>query len=545
MNGKIRVAHFCTFGPNRCGMYHTVRDLILGERAVGLDAQMIAATIDKDKKLIAGEIHSDGDFITVDLEWAKQADILVTHSIIPKEIRKTGKPIITCSHGRPESSFLLGYTNQIKLWAQHIYVNKHPQYKGIITFWPEFVYERQLEFPNKKVYYVPAPVDLKKYSPEGKKFDWGKHKGKINILIADIWRDDVRPYNTIFSCIKFLQEYEPEGKLHIIGLTKVKNGALRKFIQDIKRTGKLGYINGLVKHPEEFYRAADFVVTPHIIDTRIVREARACGCPVIKGYSENPLDVDKFKEKIKKDLQEIESSRNQISKNAANVYDNKKSGQAMKELIEKILAEENSETESIWDGDQFKARKYKDYQEYIKHQKEKLDKGIGFLEQYDKEYCDSLVQRLNEHKFKLYKGETVLCLGARIGTEVKAFIKLGLFAVGIDLNTGKENRYVVTGDFHNLQFADKSIDICFTNSIDHVFDINKFTSEIERVLKLKGLLIIDLEKRTNCGKDKYSSFWWKEQSDLIKYFESQGFKLQEEINEGYRWFEKILIFEKG
>ena len=50
---------------------------------------------------------------------------------------------------------------------------------------------------------------------------------------------------------------------------------------------------------------------------------------------------------------------------------------------------------------------------------------------------------------------TVLCLAARIGTEVKAFLDLGCFAIGIDLNPGTDNRYVVHGDFHDLQFAPK------------------------------------------------------------------------------------------
>jgi len=84
----------------------------------------------------------------------------------------------------------------------------------------------------------------------------------------------------------------------------------------------------------------------------------------------------------------------------------------------------------------------------------------------------------------------MLCLAARIGTEVKSFLDLGAFAVGIDINPGKKNKYVLFGDFQDIQFAPKCADIIFTNSIDHVYDIEKFLSEIKRVLKMKVFLFV-------------------------------------------------------
>ena len=56
-------------------------------------------------------------------------------------------------------------------------------------------------------------------------------------------------------------------------------------------------------------------------------------------------------------------------------------------------------------------------------------------------------------------GQDAAVVGARIGTEVKAFLDLGAVAIGIDLNPGENNRYVVYGDFHDLQFASGSIDV--------------------------------------------------------------------------------------
>jgi SAM-dependent methyltransferase len=79
-------------------------------------------------------------------------------------------------------------------------------------------------------------------------------------------------------------------------------------------------------------------------------------------------------------------------------------------------------------------------------------------------------------------------LGARFGTEVKAFHDLGSFAVGIDVRTGERNKFVLQGDFHDIQFPAATVDIVFTNSLDHAFDFEKVIQEIRRVLKPSGTL---------------------------------------------------------
>jgi hypothetical protein len=47
------------------------------------------------------------------------------------------------------------------------------------------------------------------------------------------------------------------------------------------------------------------------------------------------------------------------------------------------------------------------------------------------------------------------------------------FSVGIDLNPGPRNGYVLHGDFHNIIFADASIDAVYTNALDHSFDLQE------------------------------------------------------------------------
>ena len=96
---------------------------------------------------------------------------------------------------------------------------------------------------------------------------------------------------------------------------------------------------------------------------------------------------------------------------------------------------------------------------------------------------------------------TVLCLAARIGTEVKAFLDLGCRAIGIDLNPGKENPYVVQGDFHDLQYAPQSMDVVYTNSLDHAFDLERIAKEVLKVLKPDGLFLVEAVQGRDQGVD--------------------------------------------
>jgi SAM-dependent methyltransferase len=176
-------------------------------------------------------------------------------------------------------------------------------------------------------------------------------------------------------------------------------------------------------------------------------------------------------------------------------------------------------------GAPFQRRAFASYAHYEARQKAKLKKLD--LSRYDVKYRAVLRHRL-EKVGALRPGQSVLCLAARIGTEVKAFVDLGCFAVGIDLNPGRENRHVLHGDFHALQFADRSVDVVFTNSLDHVFEIDRFLAEVRRVLKPGGTLIVEASHGSSEGKapGHYESFWWQTVDDVRRLFEEAGFHLQ-------------------
>jgi SAM-dependent methyltransferase len=172
----------------------------------------------------------------------------------------------------------------------------------------------------------------------------------------------------------------------------------------------------------------------------------------------------------------------------------------------------------------FKRREYATYEDYVRHQQSKF--GYLDLADYDREYRLLLRERL-QGLDQLRPGATVLCLGARQGTEVKSFLDLGCFAVGVDLNPGKNNRWVLTGDFHNLQFATGSVEVVFSNSFDHAFDAEKLLGEIRRVLRSNGVLIVEAiqGEAQDMAPDHYASFWWRRIDDLADLLSRHGFEL--------------------
>ena len=174
-------------------------------------------------------------------------------------------------------------------------------------------------------------------------------------------------------------------------------------------------------------------------------------------------------------------------------------------------------SEIVWDrACQFPRRCYGSYAEYENHQRSKLNRIGSRLNRREEEDYPVFLERFRACK-QLEGARSVLCLGARLGTEVKALHELGYFAVGIDLNPGPANAYVLPGDFHSLVFASESVDAVFTNCVDHVFDLEQFTLEVRRVLRPGGLFIADVMQGADEGfvPGKYESLHWNKAAEVI------------------------------
>ncbi|MDB6020762.1 MAG: hypothetical protein JWQ04_619 [Pedosphaera sp.] len=206
----------------------------------------------------------------------------------------------------------------------------------------------------------------------------------------------------------------------------------------------------------------------------------------------------------------------------------------------------NARTGNRWksapDAQPFKQREYSSYEQYLRHQQSKFQ--YLDLADYDLNYRRQLKERLENVPF-IKKGGNVLCLGARQGTEVKAFHDLGCFAVGLDLNPGPENKFVLHGDFHHVQFPAGSVDVVFTNSLDHAFDPAKLIGEIKRLLKPDGILIIEAihGEAQSTEPDHYASFWWQHLEDLIALLTRHGFNSLRRVSFREPWPGDQICFE--
>ena len=197
------------------------------------------------------------------------------------------------------------------------------------------------------------------------------------------------------------------------------------------------------------------------------------------------------------------------------------------------------------DGEAFQKRRYDSYEAYLEHQKAKLE--THEFGPYDQEFREALRGRLTSLDID-WHGRNVLCLGARIGTEVKAFLDLGASAMGIDLNPGKENRYVVQGDFHDLQFAPNSIDVVYTNSLDHAFDIDRLAKEVLKVLKPDGVFVVEAVQGRDQGINPgfFESFFWKNIDELVRVIETAGFTVSCRTAISHPWpGEQICLSRSG
>jgi SAM-dependent methyltransferase len=174
--------------------------------------------------------------------------------------------------------------------------------------------------------------------------------------------------------------------------------------------------------------------------------------------------------------------------------------------------------QSAWQQDEgFARRSYPSYQAYADHQRAKLVHILDRLnETLEEDFAE--FQRRFRDCGPLREARSVLCLGARLGTEVRALRDLGLFAVGIDLNPGADNPYVLSGDFHALQFADRSVDAVYTNALDHAFDLEGIVGEVARVLRPGGLFVVDMPLGFEQGyiPGDYEALIWRDPETLVQ-----------------------------
>lgn len=351
----MKAAHFLNFAPNQAGIYGTAKDLVVAERRQGVDAQ----AIDYGNGLNPPQRHSrvwckDGEIETISPEWALDADIIVRHSALPKKIFDAHIPIVMPFHGAPEYTFMLEHNGVTRTLKELIVSMKNPDYKAFVTFWKENMFYWEIMFPDKKIFYVPASVDLDKFNPGGNLYTFEK-PGKINIVIAGVWRKEyTTPYSVLFAAAKFVRDKCPEARVHVFGLPPdnkkypKNDGPVNHTLLALQRANLVGKCYRIVPNLNEIYRSADMAVTQHTVASRTVREALASGCPLVAAagnkytpYTADPRDTDGFVAAIDKCYRNILDNRKAVRdharKTAEREFNLDKVGRAMKKIFEWVL----------------------------------------------------------------------------------------------------------------------------------------------------------------------------------------------------------------
>jgi len=347
----MKVAHFGNFAPNRAGIHSAARDLILAERSVGIESNYIDYGSEADCTFSRVWLK-DGEIETVAPDWAiQEADLIVHHSCIPPKVQETGKPIVMYLHGRPEYSFMLDWQKKTGCLREGMHRVSLPQYKKFITFWGEHVDYWKYLFPSREIELAPPPIDLKRYSVKGKIYQFKPEEtGSPNILICDMWREDITPFNTVIAAMKFAELHCPTAKIHVIAVPVPgkSNPVIDPMFGNLRKQGCLGKIATIVRNLEDIMRASDILISPVGIETRTILEASALGLPVVAGtgcqlasFVSDPRSIDGTVNAIRKCWERFRSTDKTVTKEKIRGkikrnYGLNKTGLAVKEIYEGV-----------------------------------------------------------------------------------------------------------------------------------------------------------------------------------------------------------------
>ena len=136
-----------------------------------------------------------------------------------------------------------------------------------------------------------------------------------------------------------------------------------------------------------------------------------------------------------------------------------------------------------------------DYAQYEKKQASKLDAISDQIRAWDRLFERQLLARLLRQRHLVKT--PVLCVGARLGGEIRAFRAVWprLLSIGIDFNPGQRNAGVMWGDAHSLSFSNETFGSVYTNVFDHLLMPTRFVDEARRVLAHGGTLFVDMDQR--------------------------------------------------
>ncbi len=266
----MKIVHLATVAPHQNGLYETTHDLVVAELRIGIDSRIVEPY---------RPIVDRGVWIGYGDRPIAECDILVNHSGLGV-YADTEKPIVHVFHGRPESSFRLEQSGRSPVLSMVAKMRDDSRFKAFVTFWElHKPFWELMVGPGVEV--APAPVDLEAWCPGESDYDFNGRGGTVNVICTDLWRVDKTPFHLLTVFAVFAASFCPPGaKLHLYGLPEDRTG-IDPVLDRLRERGVLGETLPMMDNLLEIYRAADLLISPHRIATRAIREAMACGCPVL------------------------------------------------------------------------------------------------------------------------------------------------------------------------------------------------------------------------------------------------------------------------
>jgi len=320
-------------------------DYLMGHETVFIDTgnKAFGEEVSKPK---AGKRDPRGQYelTTSAHEESQDADIIMAHTAMPLEWLGKDIPIVWVLHGRPLACFrherLHPKSNAYSILTA---IAGWDRVKYLVTFWPSHAEYWKAFVPESKMVVLDSPpVDTDRFSKEGDVHTFEK-PGKINIVLADAFREDVDLFEIAHGAIAFARKNK-DVKFHFYGLNR-DDKVFGYVLQALSNVGGLGDVVGRVRHIETAYRAADIVLSPHVTTTRIIGEALCCGTPVIAAKGNlhatrtatmsDPNSIEQSISTLCKDIRDSSDWVKERVKSAAGQFSLSRYGQNMIQLYRK------------------------------------------------------------------------------------------------------------------------------------------------------------------------------------------------------------------
>jgi len=289
----MKIAHWSSFAPSRSGLYEAAKDLVLAERAAGIDAlfmNMSIEDIEQHKAKCPGGRIDEANLNPSDWEAAKDAKIWVIHRGIPASMLEESKKhyLIMAIHGAPEHMMMHDIENSGNVQSFNSHINMVNNYDRSVALNEHDYRIWQMYAPPEKLVHIDDSIDVTRFSPDG--YAW-EFTGEPSILHADVSRNIKLPF-TLFWAMGKIYESIPEARLQMYGLPFAEINTFRNMMvraQNIHLLGTLESVQMITSDLRPMMRGSDIGVNPNLsgVRSRVTMEMMACGLPVVgagEGY---------------------------------------------------------------------------------------------------------------------------------------------------------------------------------------------------------------------------------------------------------------------